>query len=157
MPKFGFDVNEVEANEPINYDPLPKGEYTLRGVEAELKDTKNNAGSYIAVKYEVSKGEYEGRLIWFNFNVTNASQQAETIGRQQLVAWATACGKPDCDDTDMLMEKPFQANVGIRAGTNGYADKNEISGFLFKPTAKPRPAPKSAPVETPSSSAKPWD
>ena len=55
------------------------------------------------------------------------------------------------------MEKPFQANVGIRAGTNGYADKNEISGFLFKPTAKPRSAPKSEPVETPSSSGKPWD
>ena len=52
MPKFGFDISEVEANEPINYDPLPKGEYTLRGIEAELKDTKNNAGSYIAVKYE---------------------------------------------------------------------------------------------------------
>ena len=157
MPKFGFDISEVEANEPISYDPLPKGEYTLRAIEAELRDTKNNDGSYIAVKYEVCQGQHEGRLIWFNFNNVNASQKAENIGRQQLVAWATACGKPDCDDTDMLMEKPFQANVGIRAGTNGYADKNEISGFLFKPTAKPRSAPKSEPVETPSSSGKPWD
>jgi len=51
----------------------------------------------------------------------------------------------------------FCAKIGVEKGTNGYADKNEITGFLFKPSAKPRPAPKSAPVETPSSSGKPWD
>lgn len=164
MAKFGFDVSEVEVNAPAEYDPIPEGEYILKALDAEEKQTAAGTGSYIKVKFEVTKGEYAGRLLWQNFNVNNPSEKAQRIGRQQLVAWATACGKADADDTDKLLEKPFRAAVAIEKGTGGYKDSNKIKAFLFdqaeaapKAAAAPKvaPAPKTAPA--PAKGANPWD
>lgn len=157
MAKFGFDTTEVDVNEQGIYDPIPAGEYTLQAVEAEEKPTANGTGSYIKVKFEVAKGQFSGRLLWFNFNIHNASEKAQRIGRQQLVAWATACGKPDADDTDKLVGKPFLADVNIVKGTGGYADSNGIKAFLFAESSAPakrKEAPVAAPAQT---SGNPWD
>lgn len=164
MAKFGFNVAEVEIDAPVSYDPIPDGEYTLKALDAEQKTTSRGDGTYIKVKFEVVKGEYAGRLLWQNFNIENPSQKAQNIGRQQLVAWATACGKPDADDTDKLLEKPFRAAVGIEKGTGGYSDSNRIKAFLFEqqddaPTPKAKPAAKAAPAAAaaPAKSGNPWD
>jgi hypothetical protein len=162
MAKFGFDVAEVEVNAPVSYDPVPEGEYVLKALEAEEKDTSAGTGSYIKVKFEITKGEYAGRWIWSNFNINNPSEKAQRIGRQQLVAWATACGKPDADDTDKLLEKSFKAAVSIEAGKDGYKDSNRIKAFLFDTAEPAKSAPKptaAKPVASakPSASANPWD
>ena len=118
----------------------------------------------IKVKFEVVGGMHAGHWIWQNFNITNKSEKAQAIGRQQLVAWATACGKPNADDTDKLIDKPFKAAVGISKGTGGYADSNEVKAFLFeedeKPAAAAKPAAKAAPapaVKPAGKTANPWD
>lgn len=159
MAKFGFDTAEVEVSAPVEYDPIPEGEYILKALEAEEKETSKGDGSYIKVKFEVAKGEYAGRLLWQNFNINNPSERAQQIGRQQIVAWATACGKPDADDTDKLLEKPFKAVVDIQAGSGGYKPSNRIKVFLFDSEEKPvKSAPKAA--SKPAATAKagnPWD
>lgn len=166
MAKFGFDVSDVTPDTGAtggSYDPIPDGEYTLKAVEAEEKATSAGTGSYIKVKFEVVKGEFTGRLIWQNFNVNNPSDKAQRIGRQQLVAWSTACGKPEADNTDKLLDKPFTAAVSIEKGTGGYSDSNRIKAFLFNQEAAPakaapKPAAKPAPAAAPASkSANPWD
>ena len=162
MAKFGFDSSEVDVNEraPGNYALLEPGEYTLKALEAEEKAT-STGGTMIKVKFEVVKGEHTGRWVWQNFNIVNKSDKAQKIGRQQLVAWATAVGKPDADDTDKLLDKPFLCTLGVDKGTGGYADSNTIKAFLFDkpevPAAKAEtrtPAPKPAPA---SKTANPWD
>lgn len=166
MAKFGFDVSDVTPDTGAtggSYDPIPDGEYVLKALDAEEKATSAGTGSYIKVKFEVVKGEYTGRLIWQNFNINNPSEKAQRIGRQQMVAWATACGKPDADDTDKLLDKPFSAAVSIEKGTGGYSDSNRIKAFLFNQEAAPakaapKPAAKPAPAVAPASkSANPWD
>lgn len=166
MAKFGFDVSDVTPDTGAtggSYDPIPEGEYVLKALDAEEKTTSAGTGSYIKAKFEVVKGEYTGRLIWQNFNISNPSEKAQRIGRQQLVAWAAACGKPDADDTDKLLEKPFTAVVSVEKGTGGYADSNRIKAFLFNQEAAPakaapKPAAKPAPAAAPASkSANPWD
>ena len=166
MAKFGFDVSDVTPDTGAtcgSYDPIPEGEYVLKALDAEEKTTSAGTGSYIKAKFEVVKGEYTGRLIWQNFNINNPSEKAQRIGRQQLVAWAAACGKPDADDTDKLLEKPFTAAVSIEKGTGGYADSNRIKAFMFNQEAAPakaapKPAAKPAPAAAPASkSANPWD
>ena len=166
MAKFGFDVSDVTPDTGAtggSYDPIPEGEYVLKALDAEEKTTSAGTGSYIKAKFEVVKGEYTGRLIWQNLNNKNPSEKAQRIGRQQLVAWAAACGKPDADDTDKLLEKPFTAAVSIEKGTGGYADSNRIKAFLFNQEpapakAAPKPAAKPAPAAAPASkSANPWD
>jgi hypothetical protein len=167
MAKFGFDVSDVTPDTGStggSYDPIPDGEYTLKALEAEEKATSAGTGSYIKVKFEVVKGEFTGRLIWQNFNVNNLSDKAQRIGRQQMVAWATACGKPDADDTDKLLDKSFSAAVSIEKGTGGYADSNRIKAFLFdseaskpsKPAASKPAASKPAPAAA-GNKPNPWD
>jgi Protein of unknown function (DUF669) len=167
MAKFGFDTAEVDVSAPAEYDPIPEGEYVLKALDAEEKSTSRGDGSYIKAKFEVVKGEHAGRLLWQNFNINNPSEKAQRIGRQQLVAWATACGRPEADDTDKLLEKPFRAAVGVEPASNGYKASNKIKAFLFddapaaaapKAAPAPKPAPKAAaPSRAPAASANPWD
>jgi hypothetical protein len=162
MAKFNFDVSEVDVNEGPSYELLPEGEYTLIGLEAEEKDT-STGGEMIAAKFEVVGGKGNGRWIWMNFNIVNKNETAQRIGRQQLVAWATACGKPEADDTDKLLGKKFNAIVGIEKGTGGYKDRNGIKQFLFSTGDAPASKPASKPVEkaaekpAASSGSNPWD
>ena len=163
MAKFGFDVSEVDASQQAGggtYDPLPVGDYVLKAIEAEEKETKAGTGSYINVKFEVAKGDFAGRLLWNIFNINNPSEKAQNIGRQQLVAWATACGKADADDTDKLLDKPFKATVSIDEAKGGYAASNRIKAFLFsdsedKPKAAPKPVAK--PAAAAAKTGNPWD
>jgi len=163
MAKFGFDVTEVEPSAPrTDYEPIPVGEYVLKALEAEEKSTASG-GVMIKAKFEVAKGEHAGRLLWQNFNIVNASETAQRIGRQQLVAWATACGKPNADDTDKLLGKPFTASVDIDPAKNGYKASNKIKAFLLNQSddatsvKKAPAAPKSAPKSAPVGNANPWD
>lgn len=165
MAKFGFDVAEVDVTAQQgggNYDPVPEDDYTLLALEAEEKET-STGGTMIKVKYEITKGEFKGRWVWQNFNIVNKSDVAQRIGRQQLVSWATACGKPDCDDTDKLIGKSFMATVAVEPARGSYAASNKIKAFLFsdaapavaaKPAAKP--AVKSA-APSAGKTANPWD
>jgi len=165
MAKFGFDVAEVDMSSVPsgNREPVPAGDYVMKALEAEEKDTASG-GTMIKAKFEVLKGEHAGRWIWQNFNIVNKSEVAQRIGRQQLVGWATACGKADCDDTDKLIDKAFTATVGIDPAKGGYAASNKIVAFLSasadapaaKPAAKP-PAAKTAPAAIAGKSANPWD
>ena len=163
MAKFGFDTAEVDVSAPAEYDPIPEGEYVLKALDAEEKSTSRGDGSYIKAKFEVVKGEYAGRLLWQNFNINNPSEKAQRIGRQQIVAWATACGRPEADDTDKLLDKAFRAAVSIEKGTGGYSDSNRIKAFLFEqedapaPKAAAKPAPKPAAAAPAAKSANPWD
>lgn len=161
MAKFGFDSSEVDVNEGPSYELVPEGEYTLKAIDAEEKET-STGGEMIVGKFEIVGGKHDGRWIWMNFNIKNRSEAAQRIGRQQLVAWATACGKPDADDTDKLLDKRFNAIVGIQKGTGGYKDSNTIKQFLFGDAPSPKASSaekKAAPAEKPaaSSGSNPWD
>ena len=142
MSKFGFDLSEVEVEQPISRDPLPEGEYTLTCIECEEKETQTG-GTMLAAKFEVIKGDYTGRWLWNNYNIVNRSEKAQAIARRQLASWAAAAGKPDASDTDHLLDRPFRAIVGLEKGTNGYADRNIIRDYLLSNSGA-SPAPKTA-------------
>jgi len=167
MSKFGFDLNEYNSDGGSkDYSPLPKGEYTIKCVEADLKETKSG-GQMIAAKFEVVKGDYVGRFIWSNYNIHNNSEKAQQIGREQLSAWAKASGKPNASSVDELLEKPFKCSLDIEAGTNGYADKNRIVGYVMSEAKAPQKSsladmknddPDSAPSKAKIDKKKnPWD
>lgn len=161
MAKFGFDASEVDVNATVSRDPIPDGDYVLKCLEAEEKQTQSG-GTMIKAKFEVVSGDYAGRWIWNNYNIVNSSEKAQSIGRQQLVSWATACGKPDADDTDKLIDRKFTASVNIEKGTGGYADSNRIKSYLL-PEASDKPAkaaskPAAAPAKPAAGKvANPWD
>lgn len=163
MAKFGFDPNEYpdDGQRGGNYDPFPAGDYRLKAVEAEDKDTQSG-GRMIVAKFEVVKGEHEGRLMWHNFNVivkpkentekaTKNAETAQNIGRRDLANWARACGKPGAGDTDMLIDVPFDAKVGIQKGSGGYKDSNRVEEFV-NPDPEARAAAQTKKTESKSDS-----
>ena len=133
MSKFGFDLNEYESEER-SYEPLPKGEYELKCTDAEEKTTQKG-GIMIAATFEVVSGKATGRKVWNNFNIHNDSEKAQRIGREQVSAWARACGKPNATSVDELLERSFTAVLDIEKGTNGYSDRNRIVGYVGKDSA----------------------
>jgi len=124
MAIFGFDLDDVEV---FSFELLPPGEYRLSCSEADVKDTKRRDGQYISATFEVVG---KPGKIWHNFNIHNPNPKAEEIGRQQIAAWARACGKPNARDTDELLDLQFNAKIDIEK-REGYSDKNVIKAFLF--------------------------
>ena len=129
MARFDFEPDDYKDSVG-NFNPIPRGEYRLKAIEAEEFDTRNQDGSYLRVVFEVTTGDYARRKIFQNFNVNNPSEQAQEIGRGQIYAWRMACNRPTAKDSDQLLEIEFQGVVDIEPGKNGYSDKNRIQRFL---------------------------
>jgi hypothetical protein len=153
MAKFGFDPSEVDVNAQGSFEPMEPGDYVLKATGCEEKNTKAGGGVYIAATFEVAEGEFKGRKVWMNFNIVNKSEKAQSIGRQQLVAWATAAGKANATDTDHLIDRKFTCTLGIET-QEGFKPSNVIKSFLFDLDAGAPAASKSSATEAPEVAVK---
>jgi hypothetical protein len=162
MARFDFDPNEYK-DQVNNFNPIPRGEYRLKAIEAEEFDTKAGDGSYIRAVFEVIDGQFARRKIFQNFNVNNPSEEAQKIGRGQIFAWRYACNRPDVMDTDQLLEIPFIGMVDIEDGKGGYGPNNRIRRFLdpnevvkrTEPTGAYQQSRREGNTETETSTAQP--
>jgi hypothetical protein len=154
-----FNVDSLPQG-TSNFEPLPEGWYSATITGAEVKATKAGDGKYIACKYTITGPTHQGRVVFGNLNIKNASTKAEEIGRQQLGEIMRAIGLAKVQDTDQLIG----GNLGIKltVKTGEYAG-NEIRGYRalggtapavtpFKP-AGAAPAKSSTP---PKFGASPW-
>jgi hypothetical protein len=151
--EFSVDTLPVGTS---NFEPLPEGWYNATITGAEVKDTKAGDGKYIACKYTITGPTHQGRVVFGNLNIKNASTKAEEIGRQQLGEIMRAIGLGKVSDTDQLIG----GNLGIKLSvkTGDYAG-NEIKAYrALSGAAAPATAPfKSvAPSTTPAKAAPPW-
>lgn len=107
---FGsIDLSDVEADAGKN--KLRPGAYICRISDAEVKETKDQKGRMVYVKYtaiEGGSGDVEEYI-----NVHNPSEQAQDIGLRRLKALLIACGHPNPNrpgDINTLKGK----TVGVR-------------------------------------------
>lgn len=152
--RFTQTFQAAEANS--GFDPIPPGEYILQVSETELKNTKNGTGQYIKVAFTVMGPKYEGRKIFTNFNIRNASPEAERIGVSQLKALVVAGGVSEpLMDTDQLIGATVSARVTVdKSDDPQYDDQNRVS--RYKPVgalgtgAAPGATPMSVPADVQS-------
>lgn len=140
-----------------NFEPLPSGWYDVAITGAELKSTKDGNGSYIKVRYDVTGPTHQGRVVFGNLNIQNASAKAEEIGRQQLGEIMRAIGLSRVQDTDQLIGGNLSIKLEVKPADGQYSAGNEVRGFraLSGGTApKPQAAAPSAPAST--RAAPPW-
>lgn len=131
-----------------NFDPLPPGWYDASITKADLMPTKDGAGQYIKVRYNITGPTHQGRVVFGNLNIKNASLKAEEIGRQQLGDIMRAIGLPRLNDSDQLIGGTLQIKLSIRAADGQYAEQNEVKGYkandgsapAFGTGSKPAPA-----------------
>jgi hypothetical protein len=121
--EFNVDSLPVGTN---NFEPLPEGWYNAAITGAEIKATKAGDGRYIALKYNITGPSHQGRVIFGNLNIKNASTKAEEIGRQQLGEIMRAIGLAKVSDTDQLIGGNLGIKLTVRTGE--YAG-NEIKAF----------------------------
>lgn len=157
-----FDVNELPQGNGGNYDPLPAGWYNANITAAELKPTKDGSGQYIKVRYDITGPSHQGRVVFGNLNIKNASAKAEEIGRTELGNLMRAIGLAKVTDTDQLIGGSLSIKLDVRAATEQYAAQNEVKGFKAITGSAPTFATASAPAQAaaaPEASGKaapPW-
>jgi hypothetical protein len=129
--EFSVDTLPVGNN---NFEPLPYGWYNSTITGAEIKPTKAGDGKYIAVKYAITGPTHQGRVVFGNLNIKNASTKAEEIGRSQLGDIMRAIGLAKVTDTDQLIGGNLGIKLSVRTGD--YAG-NEIKAFRALSGAAP--------------------
>lgn len=140
MGNLGLTINSEETPPSTGGEAFPKGDYTVKVVESEVKLTKAGTGTYAEMKFEIVDGPYTGRTFRGRFNLTNPNEKAWKIGRAELSAIGVACGKPHYDDTRLLHDIPFRCKVDVEDGWNVF------KRALWKETAgAPMAAQPSAP------------
>ncbi len=85
-----FDT--ANEREDAGFEPLPKGAYRVMVGGSQMKTNKNGKGRHVAVELNVIDGQYRKRKLWHRFNVENANETAQRIGRGQMKSFLTAIG-----------------------------------------------------------------
>jgi hypothetical protein len=152
--EFSVDTLPVGNN---NFEPLPEGWYNATITGAEIKATKAGDGKFIAVKYTVTGPSHQGRVVFGNLNIKNASTKAEEIGRSQLGDIMRAIGLAKVTDTDQLIG----GNLGIKLSVRtGEYSGNEIKAFRALNGSAPAPvsilSTPSSVKTAPAKAAPPW-
>lgn len=153
-----FDANELPQGNGGNYDPVPPGWYNAAITSAELKNTKDGTGQLIKVRYDITGPSNQGRVVFGNLNIKNASTKAEEIGRQQLGEIMRAIGLAKVTDTDQLIGGHLSIKLSVREATGEYAAQNEVKGYkAIEGSAPAFSAPVSATAALGATkSAPPW-
>lgn len=120
-----FSVDSLPQS-TSNFEPLPEGWYNATITGAELKPTKAGDGEYIACKYTITGPTHQGRVLFGNLNIKNASTKAEEIGRAQLGEIMRAIGLAKVSDTDQLIGGSLSIKLIVKTGE--YAG-NEVKGY----------------------------
>jgi len=152
-----FEVSALPQGNTGNFEPLPPGWYSANMSAAEIKDTKNGTGKYIALRYDILGPTHQGRVVFGNLNIRNQSPKAEEIGRQQLGDICRAIGLSHVGDTDQLIGNSLMIKLDVEKSPQ-YGDKNNVKGFKAISGGAPPVMAKAAaaPSAAPAKAAPPW-
>lgn len=164
-----FDVNEMPEGNG-NFEPLPPGWYNANITQAELKATNDGTGQYIKMRYDITGPTHQGRVVFGNLNIKNASAKAEEIGRKQLGDVMRAIGLAKVTDTDQLIGGSLQIKLEIREARTDertgktYDASNDVKGYKAVNGSQPafaasaaKPAQAAiAPAAASGKAAPPW-
>lgn len=127
MAQLNFDATQVEPD--TGFDTVPAGWYNVSADESDLKPTKDGAGTYLQMRFNVLDGQYRGRKLFARLNIRNANAQAQEIALRQLSAIGHAVGVLHIQDSQQLHGLPLKVKVKVRKGDGEYEDSNEIISY----------------------------
>ena len=143
MAKLPSKFNADEHEEMGSYDAIPQGEYELKVSGNKKKDNKakvaaaergdNIPGSVYTITFEITSGEYKGRLLFMGLNLEHTSAQTTDIAFRELASLTKACGI-GCE---------LLASVGVVPATAQYPASNKVKSCkALKNVAVPSAPPK---------------
>jgi len=129
---LNLDLTNVKNETPKQkYEPVTEGWYCVEAEDAEVKETKDGTGEYVKVKFRITSGPFEGRVVYNNFNIKNKNDKAVQIGMSQLKKFMGATGLLDCEklaNVGDLCGKAVAAKLKIRRDET-WGDSNVVTSF----------------------------
>ena len=146
MANLGQTFN-ADQHEPLgSFEPIPAGEYIAAIVSSEFKITRDGAGRYLELKYEIIDGQYKGRNLWSRLNLENANPKAVEIAQRELGTICRAVSRIHISDSVELHNIPLKIKVAISPPRGDYGPSNEIKGY--EATGGPAPVQQAPPIQT---------
>lgn len=141
MATVDWDQNEYDEGRS-GFETLPKGRYAARVTGVEKKNTKRNDGYMFECEFSLEGEEAKNRKVWANLNVSNPSEVAQRIGREQWNSLCVACGFAigQVKDTRNLVGKRLVILVDIDKRDDG-STTNKVTGFFPPDGSAPARAP----------------
>ena len=90
MAFINFNAADVDPNS--SFEPIPAGKYVAAIVDSTTKPTKNGAGEYLELVFEVLEGPYKGRRVWERLTLKHVNDTTVRIARGNLSAICRAVG-----------------------------------------------------------------
>lgn len=123
----GFNSNNVEPQK--EFEPIPAGKYLAVIIESVMKPTKNGAGQYLQLTFEILDGAFKGRQLWARLNLKNSNSTTVQIAEQELSAICRAVGVPVVNDSVELHNIPLLITVKQKPRKDNGELTNEIKGY----------------------------
>ena len=149
MPNLnGFDAGNVE---PVpSFDPIPAGQYLAMIVASEEKTSKNGH-NFLSLELEVLEGQYKGRKLWVNLNLSHPNPETVKFARAELANICKAVGVLRPADSVQLHNLPMLITVKCVNRKDTGELQNRIKGYTPKAAAAGQPQQAPATSTTP-----PW-
>lgn len=114
--------------------PMPTHEAMIKLKDFKPGKTKSGGETGLA-EFEIVSGEHAGRHVWHRFYSTGNHPTAIKISGEILEKLKTAAKLPSAKFADVLKAKDVivHARIKLKAGTDGFADQNEIGTFFTQP------------------------
>jgi hypothetical protein len=149
-----LELDFIPAEVKIVSNLVAKGKY-LADIET-IKRKINDDGDIVnyCPTVVIAEGPYEGRKLYGRHcgKTTRDGDKAQSMlamGQKALKQLAIACGVSDANLGPCIGQRVV-VSVGIRKGSNGYEDSNQIDGYE---PANGAAAPKAAPSTTSKAAA----
>lgn len=149
-----LNFNAANVDPTPSFTPIPAGVYLAQVTESDVKATKAGNGNYAAFTIEVLEGDFKGRRVFTNINISNSNAEAERIGQKMLSQLCHAVGVLQLTDTTQLHNRPMRVKVVVKKDEQ-YGDKNEVRGFEAAAGVVLPPTQGAAPA-APAKAAPPW-
>lgn len=121
--------NPADFADDNNFGPVPAGTYVACIKDSEMRTTRDGAGQYLKLTWEIVEGPQSRRLVWENINLVNRNPVAVDIATKTLAKICKACGiNRPVQDSAELHGKPVKIKVTVRPASGGYDESNDIKG-----------------------------
>jgi hypothetical protein len=128
MAQLNFDASTVAPDQGIP-EAVPAGWYNVIMDESEMKPTKDGEGAYLACRFAIVDGQYQGRKLFIRLNLKNKNPIAQEIAYKQLSAICHAVNIIHALDSAQLHNIPLKVKVKVRPATDDYEASNDVTQY----------------------------
>ena len=128
MPSLnGFNAHEVDPNP--GFEPVPAGRYIAVIVDSKTKATKNGAGEYLELAFEIVDGQFKGRKVWERLTIKHTNEMTVRIAKGNLSAVCRAVNVMQPRDSVELHNIPLTIVVGLKKREDTGDMTNVVKAF----------------------------